>query len=150
MRRDDGRETTVKENDSNGWSSDGVVLWLGRRQNGGWESDGSGRVACSGGADLMLQFRLEIECNGIKRCRKMKRRQRSYLGSMRRKCDMTRQHDDVNQRRGDTGDGKGMRRLQLGWHKSYWAKKWRKFMRSIQLVQKDGGDLNQWWVNLIF
>jgi hypothetical protein len=23
----------VKENDGDGWSSDGVVLWLGRRQN---------------------------------------------------------------------------------------------------------------------
>jgi hypothetical protein len=34
VRRDDGRETAVKENDSDGWSSDGVVLWLGRRQNG--------------------------------------------------------------------------------------------------------------------
>jgi hypothetical protein len=34
MRRDDGRGTTVKENDDIGWSSDGVVFWLGRRQNG--------------------------------------------------------------------------------------------------------------------
>jgi hypothetical protein len=25
--------TTVKENDGGGWSSDDVVLWLGRRQN---------------------------------------------------------------------------------------------------------------------
>jgi hypothetical protein len=25
--------TTVKGNDDGGWSSDGVVLWLGRRQN---------------------------------------------------------------------------------------------------------------------
>jgi hypothetical protein len=32
VRRDDGSETVVKENDD-GWSSDGVVLWLGRRQN---------------------------------------------------------------------------------------------------------------------
>jgi hypothetical protein len=27
------RETTVKGNDDSGWSSDDVVLWLGRRQN---------------------------------------------------------------------------------------------------------------------
>jgi hypothetical protein len=33
VRRDDGRGTTVKENDGNRWSSDGMVLWLGRRQN---------------------------------------------------------------------------------------------------------------------
>jgi hypothetical protein len=34
VRRDDGHETVVKENNSDGWSSDGVVLWLERRQNG--------------------------------------------------------------------------------------------------------------------
>jgi hypothetical protein len=34
VRRDDGRETAVKENDNGEWSSDGVVLWLGMRQNG--------------------------------------------------------------------------------------------------------------------
>jgi hypothetical protein len=28
MWRDDGRGTSVKGNDGNGWSSDGVVLWL--------------------------------------------------------------------------------------------------------------------------
>jgi hypothetical protein len=31
---DDGRETIVKGNDNDGGSTDGVVLWLGRRQNG--------------------------------------------------------------------------------------------------------------------
>jgi hypothetical protein len=34
MWRDDRRGTMVKGNDGDGWSSDGVVLWLGRRQNG--------------------------------------------------------------------------------------------------------------------
>jgi hypothetical protein len=34
VRSDDERGTTVKENDGNGWNSDDVVLWLGRRQNG--------------------------------------------------------------------------------------------------------------------
>jgi hypothetical protein len=72
--RDDGRETMVKGNDSGEWSSDGVVLWLGRRQNGdtvewwrewprlrrsfyssgGWESAEPGRVAYSGVVDSML------------------------------------------------------------------------------------------------
>jgi hypothetical protein len=33
MWRDDGRETVVKGNDNDRWSSDSVVLWLGRRQN---------------------------------------------------------------------------------------------------------------------
>jgi hypothetical protein len=33
VQRDDGRETAVKGNDDNGWSSDDVVLWLRRRQN---------------------------------------------------------------------------------------------------------------------
>jgi hypothetical protein len=32
--RDDGRGTAVKGNGDDGWSSNGVVLWLGRRQNG--------------------------------------------------------------------------------------------------------------------
>jgi hypothetical protein len=34
VRRDDGRGTAVKRNDDDEWSSDGVVLWLKRRQNG--------------------------------------------------------------------------------------------------------------------
>jgi hypothetical protein len=34
VQRDDERETGVKGNDDGGWSSDGVVLWLRRRQNG--------------------------------------------------------------------------------------------------------------------
>jgi hypothetical protein len=29
-----GRGTVVKGNNGGGWSSDGVVLWLGTRQNG--------------------------------------------------------------------------------------------------------------------
>jgi hypothetical protein len=33
VRWDDRRETMVKENDGDGWSSDGVVLWLGWKQN---------------------------------------------------------------------------------------------------------------------
>jgi hypothetical protein len=31
--REDERETTVKENTDGRWSSDGMVLWLVRRQN---------------------------------------------------------------------------------------------------------------------
>jgi hypothetical protein len=33
MGRDDGHETVVKVNDNNEWSSDGMLFWLGRRQN---------------------------------------------------------------------------------------------------------------------
>jgi hypothetical protein len=33
VQKDDGCETVVKGNDDYGWSSDGVVLWLGMRQN---------------------------------------------------------------------------------------------------------------------
>jgi hypothetical protein len=32
--RNDGHGTVVKGNDGDEWSSNGVVLWLGRRQNG--------------------------------------------------------------------------------------------------------------------
>jgi hypothetical protein len=34
MWRDDEYEMTVKGNDGDGWSSDGVLLWLGSGQNG--------------------------------------------------------------------------------------------------------------------
>jgi hypothetical protein len=34
MRRDDVRETVVKGNNGGKWSSDGMMLWLGRMQNG--------------------------------------------------------------------------------------------------------------------
>jgi hypothetical protein len=33
VQSDDGHETTVKENVDGGWSSNDVVLWLGRRKN---------------------------------------------------------------------------------------------------------------------
>jgi hypothetical protein len=33
VQRDNRRGTTVKENDGSEWSSDGMVLWLVRRQN---------------------------------------------------------------------------------------------------------------------
>jgi hypothetical protein len=33
VQRDNVRETTVKENDGSGWSSNDVVLWLVRRKN---------------------------------------------------------------------------------------------------------------------
>jgi hypothetical protein len=66
VQKNDGHGTMVKENDGGKWSSDGVVLWLGRRQNrdvvewwgewpmfrlafynnGGWQSGCQGRVAC--------------------------------------------------------------------------------------------------------
>jgi hypothetical protein len=73
------RGTAMKVNDNDGWSSDCVVLWLGKRQNGdaverwgewamlkwhfyssGWRESGClGRVANGGGVDSILQFRLE-------------------------------------------------------------------------------------------
>jgi hypothetical protein len=76
-------------------------------------------MAGGSGADSIFQFRLD----GMKRCQKMKRTQRAHLDSMRRKCNTTQWHDNVNRRRGDTGEGKGMRRYQLGCCESYWAKK---------------------------
>jgi hypothetical protein len=75
---------------------------------------GPGRVACGGGADSMLQFQLERGGDRTKRCQKMKWRQRTHLGSMGRKRDMTRWCDNVGRRRDDTGEGKGRRRCQLG------------------------------------
>jgi hypothetical protein len=80
VRRDDVCGMTVNGDDGSGWSSDGVVLWLGRRQNrdtiewwrewsnlrwhfyssGGWKLGWPGRVAGGSGTDLMFRFRLEI------------------------------------------------------------------------------------------
>jgi hypothetical protein len=34
MWRDDGRRMALKGNDDGGYSSDDMVFWLGRRQNG--------------------------------------------------------------------------------------------------------------------
>jgi hypothetical protein len=126
--REDEHGTMVKGNNDDGWSSVDVVLWLGRRQNGdtvewceewprlrcpfsssgGWESGDPGRVANGGGADSMLQFRLERGGDWIKHCQKMKwRRQRAHPGSMGKKHDMARWSGDVGQRRGGTREGKG-------------------------------------------
>jgi hypothetical protein len=41
----------------------------------GWKSDSLGRVAGGSGADSMIQFWLERGGDGMKCCRKMKRRQ---------------------------------------------------------------------------
>jgi hypothetical protein len=71
-------------------------------------------VASGDGADLMLQFQIDRGGDGTKRYRKMKRRQRARLDCIRRKCDTTRQGDNVGCRIGDTGDGKGRRRHHLG------------------------------------
>jgi hypothetical protein len=62
----------------------------------------------------MLQFRLERRGDRTKRCREIKWRQRAHLDSMGRKRDPARRRDNVGRRRDDTGEGKGMRRCQLG------------------------------------
>jgi hypothetical protein len=47
------------------------------------------RIACGVGVNLILLFQLERGDDRIKHYRKMKRRQRARLGSMRRKRDMS-------------------------------------------------------------
>jgi hypothetical protein len=86
--RRDGSEREQRQ----GWSSDDVLLWLGRMQigdavewreewpslrypfysSGGWESGDPERVADGGSVDLMLQFRLERGCDETKHCQKIK------------------------------------------------------------------------------
>jgi hypothetical protein len=66
-------------------------------------------VTCGGGVNLIIQFWLERRDDVPKHFRKMKRRQRTHLDSLGRKRDTTRRSDDVGRRRGDTGEGKGMR-----------------------------------------
>jgi hypothetical protein len=67
------------------------------------------RVAGGGGADSMLQFRLERGGDGTKRCRNMKWRQRAHLDSMGRNCDMMRWRGDIDSRRGGTVEEKWRR-----------------------------------------
>jgi hypothetical protein len=86
--------------------------------SGGWESSNLRWVADSGGADSILRFCLEGEGDGMKRCRRIKRRQRACLGSMGRKCYTTQWHGDVSRRKDSTGEGEWMRRCQLGRRKS--------------------------------
>jgi hypothetical protein len=57
--------------------------------SGGSESGCSGRVVDGCGVDSILQFRLERGGDGMKCCRKMKRRQRARFELMGRKRDTT-------------------------------------------------------------
>jgi hypothetical protein len=60
-----------------------------------WKSDGPGRVAGGGGANLIL---FEGGGDGVKRCQKMKRKRRARLGSMGKKCDKTQRRGNVGRR----------------------------------------------------
>jgi hypothetical protein len=102
----------------------------------------------SDGVNSMLP--LKRGGDGTKHYKKMKQHQRTHLSYIGSKRDTARQRDDVSRRRSNTGEGKGRRWCQLGWRESYWAKTWRKFTRSIQLLQMNGEDLKQQWVTLIF
>jgi hypothetical protein len=64
--------------------------------------------------DSIFWFQLERGGNSTKCCRKMKRRQRAHLSSMGRKRDMARRCDDVDRRRGSTGEGKGEEMTLVG------------------------------------
>jgi hypothetical protein len=83
-----------------------------------WESGGPENMVGNGGADSIFWFWLESGGDMIKRCRKMKWRQRAHLNSIERKHDTTQQHDDIGRRRCGTGDAKEKRQRQLGWRKS--------------------------------
>jgi hypothetical protein len=63
-------------------------------------------VADGGGVDSMIRFQLERRDDGMKKCRKMKRRQRVCLDSMGWKRDMVWWRDNIGRRRGGTGKGK--------------------------------------------
>jgi hypothetical protein len=105
--------------------------------------DGPERVADAGGADLMFQFQLERRGDGTKHYRKMKRRQRAHLDSMRRKCVTARRRDDVGRRRGGTGKGKGGYDASWAYVNITGLKNKEKSCGSIQLLQMDGDDLKQ-------
>jgi hypothetical protein len=46
VRMDDSCEIIVKGNDGGGWSSDGVMLWLGRGKMKTWLSSGKSHQGC--------------------------------------------------------------------------------------------------------
>jgi hypothetical protein len=92
-----GRVVKTNDDDMRRKNRDTVEWWEERPtlrwplyRSGGYESDYSWRVTSSGGANLMLQFRIEKGGYGTKCYRKMNRRQRAHLGSMRMKCDTAR------------------------------------------------------------
>jgi hypothetical protein len=127
-------ETAVKENNNSGWSSDGMVLWLWRRQNRDvvewWENwsrlrwpfiavESESWVVRGGWTTAVVRIQcLSFSSRGEERCQNMKRRQRARLGSMRRNCDVVQQRDNVSWRRCGTEEGKGRRWHQLGWRES--------------------------------
>jgi hypothetical protein len=78
----------------------------------GWKSGCIGRVVGDSGVYSMLRFRLEGGVE-MKRCQKMKRKQRARLGSMGTKCDTVWRCGDIDRRRGDIGEGKSRRRHLL-------------------------------------
>jgi hypothetical protein len=65
------------------------------------------RVAYDGGVVSILQFQLKRGGDGTKRCRRMKQRQRTHLDLIGRKRDTVRRRDDIDRRKGGTGEGKG-------------------------------------------
>jgi hypothetical protein len=71
-------------------------------------------VAGGVGVDSILWFSLEGGGDGTERCRKMKQKHQAHFDSIERKCDTTRWCDNVDQRRGGTGKGKGMICHELG------------------------------------
>jgi hypothetical protein len=77
--------------------------------SGGWELGDLRRIACGGGANSMLQFRLERGGNRTKHYWKMKWWQQAHLGSMGKKRDPVLRRNDISQRRGGIGEEKGRR-----------------------------------------
>jgi hypothetical protein len=139
MRRDDRRETTMKENHNGRWSSDDVVHWLQRRQNGDavewwgewprlrwsfyssgeWESGSPGRVAYhwfnasvlpqGGGWRDKTLLKDEVEVASS-----------SWLNEKEAWHGAAAWQRQLEERWYQ--GGKGRRRYQLGWHEFYWAK----------------------------
>jgi hypothetical protein len=116
--------------------------------SGGWESGGPERVACCGGADSMLQFRLREEATRWSIIGRWSGGNELILiqweGSVTRCGGMaTSAGGEVAPWREKGGD-------DVSWADANLTglKKWRRSTRSIQLLQMDGEDLKQRWINL--
>jgi hypothetical protein len=85
------------------------------------------------GVDVVLRFRLEMGGDGVKYCWKIKWWQRAHLDSMERKRGTVRWHDDVDRRRGNTGEG--TRGNDVSWaDMNLTGPKNKELTRSIQLL----------------
>jgi hypothetical protein len=167
MWRDDERKTTVKENDDGEWSSEGVVLWLVRRQNGDavewwWEwlklrwlflwVQGGSRTVRRGWSTTVVWIQCFSFCSreemwGQIVVGRWSRGNELVLAQL--EGNVTRCGGVTTSTRGDATLGRKKGGNDVSWADANLtrSKNEKKSTQLIELVQMDGGDLKQQWVN---